>query len=703
MIGFGPVEHAVSSERKGAQRLSAVFPRLSGILNLDGRMPIVFSLSMCVGAVIYFALPFEPGFLWVLGASLLSLVLWRFWMNVRLVVLPVIMLAGTSAGMLAGKSATLRVTHASLQAALGPVMVEGWIEEIEPGSKGARLRLIVHAIDGLEAERTPKRIRVTHRLNLEVEAGRFVRCWAVLRPPPAPVMQGDYVFDRQAWYEGLGAVGYVQGRCRGGVLGLPDNLLDRWALKISKQRRQLAYYVNEAAGERAGGFAAAVSSGDRSFMAEADKDALRGSGLAHLLAISGLHMGIIGGLVYVMIWRGLALIEPLALRIPVRKPAAFVALSVSLVYLILSGASVSTQRAFIMALVFFGAILFDRAALSLRSLAIAMIIVVILAPWSVLTPGFQMSFAATGVLITTYEIWQRRRREEGRGLNGGVWFWSKSIVVTSLVTSLATVPFALYHFDRMAPLGLIANVFAMPIVSLVSAPLAGVALITGPFGLAEWPLRLFGWSLEAILWIADVFSDADTLSGSIGKQMPETSLALMSLALILGILVRGWLARWAVGGGLIGLGCLIWWATPGMTLHWAPSGDIFLVGSKNGVQRITFADGAGLAPLRYSDAAVTRDCERQVCHITHFGRKLVLIGEDQVFACIDIVQADMVFHADKGTSIQDVCGLPAIGFAQVRKTNGVSYRHLKDAFRLVSKPDCEARPWRTCPLQDQAS
>jgi competence protein ComEC len=701
VIGFGPVEHAVSSERKGAQRLSAVFHGLGRLIDLDGRKPLVFALFMCGGAATYFTLAFEPDLTVVIVLFLLALGIWRVCASRSGFVLTGLMLLGIVTGLLAGKLATVRVAHPTLQSALGPVMIEGWVEEVEPGGKGPRLRLLVHAIDGLDASQAPRHVRVTHRLSLEVEAGRFVRCWVVLRPPPAPVMRGDYTFDRQAWYEGLGAVGYVQGRCRGGTLGLPERQLDRLSLSIAKMRRQLAHYVYGAAGARAGGFAAAVSSGDRSFMAEADKEALRGSGLAHLLAISGLHMGIIGGLIYVMVWRGLALIEPLALRIAVRKPAAIAALSMSFVYLILSGASVSTQRAFIMALVFFGAIIFDRAALSLRSLAIAMIIVVVLAPWSVLTPGFQMSFAATGVLVMTYEVWQRRRREEGRGLNGGAWFWTKSIVVTSLVTSLATVPFALYHFDRMAPLGLIANVFAMPIVSLISAPLAGLALVAAPFGLADWPLRLFGWSLEAILWIAEVFSDADAVSGSVGKQMPEAALVLLSLALILGIIARGWRARAALGGGLIGLGCLVWWFSPGVILHWAPSGEVFLIGGREGPQRIAFADGVGLAPLRYSEAPVTGDCTQKMCRISHLGYEIVLIGEGQIRECSQIADADLVLWDDQAA--QSACRVQSVTFQKALQTNGLSLRHGKTGLIELKKPDCRARPWRTCPDPDYAS
>lgn len=198
-------------------------------------------------------------------------------------------------------------------------MIEGWVQSVEPGTKGNRLRLRVHAIAGVDTSDTPKFARVTHRLSLNVSPGRFVRCWSVLRPPPAPSLQGDYDFQRQAWFEQLGGVGYVQGRCRGGTLGAPVDLRAQLALKVASFRRKLAVYVNEKAGARGGGFAAAIVSGDRSFMSTTDQEALRGSGLAHLLAISGLHMGIVGGMIFLILKRVFAMIEPLALRIAVQK------------------------------------------------------------------------------------------------------------------------------------------------------------------------------------------------------------------------------------------------------------------------------------------------------------------------------------------------------------------------------------------------
>jgi competence protein ComEC len=221
--------------------------------------------------------------------------------------------------------------------------------------------------------------------------------------------------------------------------------------------------------------------------------------LPHILAISGLHIGIVGGLVFFMTQKALVLIEPLALRVPMQKPAAMTALIASLAYLVLSGASVSTQRAFIMSAVVFGAVLFDRAAISMRSFAIVMISVVLLQPESVMTPGFQMSFAASGALIATYEARSHRR----------------------------------------AGLGLVANLLAMPVVSFVSAPSAALALILTPFGLGDVGLRIFGYSLELVLAIAHWCTDLAPSKLSHPAAMPGGSMALFALALALVTTARG--------------------------------------------------------------------------------------------------------------------------------------------------------------------
>ncbi|MEM7637556.1 MAG: ComEC/Rec2 family competence protein [Pseudomonadota bacterium] len=649
--------------------------------------PLGFAIGMIVGTAWYFSIPFEPDVRVVWGLTIAVFAggwLGLKWQAPRGVMYAWILVCGLVFGVAAGSAATLRAQHATVEKAMGPVLVEGWVTDAQPSRTGVRLVLDIHAIDGLNASETPNTVRLTHILSLNTEPGRFVRCWAVLRPPPQPVIAGDYDFARQAWFSGLGAVGYVQGRCRGGALGAPRTWTRQADLQVAKWRRRLAQHVRAAAGDRAGGFAAALASGDRSFMPQSDQEALRAAGLAHLLAISGLHMGIVGGLVFLFVWRGLALVEPIALRVSVKKPAAMTALIACAVYLIISGASVSTQRAFIMSAVLFGAVLFDRTALSLRSLSIAMIAILVLAPWSVLTPGFQMSFAATGALIATYEGWQNLQRKRGLVRRKGVSFWLKSLVVTSTVSSFATMPFAMYHFDRVAGLGIFANLFAMPIISMVSAPLAALALLLAPLGGDSLALRLFGLSLEGVLKIAHVFAGFGEARWLTLPAMPPAALGWFAAAIAIYVTDLRALPK-AVSVMLI---CILagvtWHLSAKARIHFAPSGELFLEHASGAVDRIELRNGPGLPPLRFIDAPISQVCE--------IGTPCILQSE-----WVTIVYADNTI-VEEGLQVTSPIGTvkTRIPWSDVIQENGVTLERRRDGFVKRDKPACGHRPWRAC-------
>lgn len=666
---------------------------------------LVMALSLAGGAASYMTMAAEPPLTALLPATGAALLAWLAARRTRWagILVPLVLVAlGVAGGALAGKLRAMSVAAPSVAAPTGPLMLEGWLTEIEAGASGPRLRIDVSAIGGWANEAVPRTVRVTHTNSLQVAPGRFVRCRVVLRPPPAPELAGDYDFRRQAYFEGLGAVGYVQGRCRGGAVGAPDDTLRRAGLAVQGWRRRLAEHVTRAAGERAGGFAAAMATGDRSFLAPEDRDALRGSGLAHLLAISGLHIGIVGGLVYLLVRRGLALIEPLALRIAVQKPAAAAALFASASYLVVSGASVSTQRAFIMAAVFFGAILFDRAALSIRSFSIAMILVVLTQPESVVGPGFQMSFAATGALIATYEAWTRRRRDDPAPARRGLVFGAQSLAVTSLVASMATAPYALFHFGRVAPLGLAANLLAMPVISLVTAPAAALTLVLAPFGFGDFGLRLMGYSLEVVLAVAHAFDGAEMpgWSDRLGA-MPVPAMLALTGALVLASVLRG---AWRAAGGLAGtlLAAALWVAAPPLALHLSASGDVYIRAASGSVERIAFTDGDALGPLRFSDLAPGRDCsDGAACAFDLPGGRLWLgAGPPGEADCAGTDR--MLWVSPPGTGagpdreLQAACpGLAHLPFQRVADEGGISFRS-RDPLRPPGPNPCRPRPWAPC-------
>lgn len=662
---------------------------LSGLVSIDAR-PLMLSFAVCGGAGFYFALHEEPdpAALWALtGITLLLLLAARRWLHFDTPVALFTVLFGLSAGMAAASLRTHQVAAPVLTENLGPVMVEGWLQEVEPGIRGPRLLIRPHSISGLSHEATPHLIRLTHTSLLEVSPGRFVRCWAMLRPPPGPSMHGEYDFRRQAWFERLGAVGFVQGRCRGGALGAPSGLVGQTTLWIGSLRRNLAIDVRDAAGEQAGGFAAALVSGDRSFMRAEDAEALRNTGLAHLLAISGLHLSIVGGLVFLLAKRTLVFIEPLALRVPVQKPAAIIAFLACFAYLIISGASVSTQRAFIMAAIVFAAIIFDRAAISLRTFAIALLAVVLTQPESVVTPGFQMSFAATGALIAAYEAWRNRRTNTGNRL-GPIGFSWASILVTSLVAGLATMPYALFHFDRASPIGFAANLVAMPVVTFLSAPAAAMAFLLAPFGESDIGLRLFGYSLELVLSIAHYFQRFSHETGYSVHSMPPLALVLASLGIAAAIATNG-LARLTLAGTLLVIGLVIWEMSPRFLAHWSPSGEIFYATEGGDIERRRLMKGNGLSPLRFTEVKAS-SCQQPVCDVPAPEGIFRLVAGDNPQVCL---------LNQKVPPATEDCGTGAVlnwSWKDVKSTGGVTARIKAGEITILSPPACGQRPWHPC-------
>jgi competence protein ComEC len=240
-----------------------------------------------------------------------------------------------------------------------------------------------------------------------------------------------------------------------------------------------------------------------------------------------------------------------------QKAAAIVALSAGLGYLMLSGATVATQRAFVMMAVAFTAVLLDRPAISLRGLALAAAVVLAIRPVSLTDVGFQMSFAATAALVAGYEEVRRRRQirraamEEHRRTVGR---WRRvakfaglylgGLVFTSLIAGVATAPYSAYHFNRAAPFGLPANRAAVPVMGLVFVPAAIAAGVLSPVGLSRPPLWLMGEGIEWVLIAAHRISD---LPGSV-RPVPVGPTVILPLMTLGGLWLFLWRGRWRLAG-----------------------------------------------------------------------------------------------------------------------------------------------------------
>jgi competence protein ComEC len=270
--------------------------------------------------------------------------------------------------------------------------------------------------------------------------------------------------------------------------------------------------------------------------------AIRDSGLAHLLAISGLHIGLVAGILFIGVRAMLALVGPLALRYPFKKWAAATAIAGALAYALIAGSTVPTQRAFLTVGLVLAAVMLDRRGLSIRLVAWAALAILIVQPESLLGPSFQMSFAAVTALIASYEVISERRRYDDYG-NSTLPPWLRKaglyligVALTTLIAGIATAPFAVFHFNRFADYGLAANLLAVPVTAMWVMPSAVVAFLLMPFGMEGLALASMGWGVDVIIKVAETVAGWDG-AVTLVSAMPTAALC----AIVLGGL---WLALW---------------------------------------------------------------------------------------------------------------------------------------------------------------
>ena len=512
-------------------------------------------VAIGLGIAVYFALASEPP-PWlgvaILGFAALFALAGRRQPAALLLGLAALVVGG---GFTAAQLRTAQVAQPMLGGEIGPVPVTGQVVSREPrgeGGRGPRLILQHLEIARLAPEETPARVRLraTAKDPAAVAPGDWVEVLAVLRPPPPPAAPGAFDFARQLYFRGIGGVGYAVGHLEGAdppaVAGAPG-WRERAALAINGVRARVTARIRAALPGTPGAVAAALITGERAAIPEPVIEAMRGSGLAHLLAISGLHVGLVTAILFFGLRTLLALVPPLALAWPIKKWAAVAAALGALCYLLLAGATVPTQRAFIMVLIVLTGVVLDRTAISLRLVAWAAGLILLLTPEALLSASFQMSFAATTALVAAYEALRRRRDrlgiERAPGLRPALYLGG--VALTSVIAICATAPFAVYHFNRFATFGLIANLLAVPLTAFWIMPWAVAALLLMPFGLEALALVPMGWGLELLVaW-------ARMITGWPGAVVPVAAMAPWGLALVaLGGL---WLCLWSRPWRLAGL------------------------------------------------------------------------------------------------------------------------------------------------------
>jgi len=472
------------------------------------RWTLWLPVALGTGIGLYFALPFEPAWPWAVVAAGLALIAGAASTGVGAAGrVCLALIAAASLGFAAAKVRTELVHAPVLPRQIGPVGIDARVVEAEPRGNGSRMILQPVRIGRLKPEQTPALVRVSVRARSAVPVpGSWLHVTAVLMPPPGPTMPGDYDFGRWAFYQRIGAVGYLYGRPKPIAPLRADHWYEGMSAALERLRGRMTARIREVLPNSNGAIAAALITGERSDVDPDDEVAYRYSGLTHVLSISGLHLALAGGFFFWTIRALFALFPVIVLRFPVKKWAAVGALAGATFYLLISGCEAPAVRSYIMLAMMFLAILFDRPALSMRAVALAATIIMLFAPESLTAPGCQMSFACVIGLIALAEWAQARRAkisgEERKTLLARLWRYGVGIVAVSTVAGLASAPIAIFYFDRAAQYGLVSNLAAEPVVGVVIMPAATAAMVLMPFGLDRWPLIVMGWGVDAMTAIA---------------------------------------------------------------------------------------------------------------------------------------------------------------------------------------------------------
>jgi competence protein ComEC len=635
------------------------------------RWPLWVPVGVGSGVALYFALPNEP-WRWA-GAVLMTLfVLLGFAWRRRTVACAVACgLAALFCGLAVAQWHAVEAAAPVLERTLRNVTVTGVIEAIAPTARGGRLTIRVQEITRLSAAGTPRKVRVTAtRLPPGLKPGTPVQLRATLSPPPEPAMPGAYDFQRRAWFEQLGGVGFATGRISPLAAAADTtsaSVLTRWVGQpVASLRSIVEARIALALDGTARGLALALIIGERGVVPEPVTQALRDSGLAHLLAISGLHLGLVAGFVFLLVRGGLALAPSVALRQPIKKWAAGVAVVAAFGYLLLAGAPVPTQRAFVMTGLLLLAVMIDRVGISMRLVGWAALVVLFLQPESLPGASFQMSFAAVVALVAVYEGLGARLRPlaGGAGSLHRVGLYIAGVALTSLVAGLATAPFALFHFDRFALFGLVANMLAVPIAALWVMPCAVAALLLMPLGLEALALVPMGWGLDIIVAIAEL------VAGWPGAVLRVAGLPVFGLGLI--VLGGLWLAIWQRGWRFAGLPFVLGGiATAGLAVppDLLVTGDGRLMGYRDGdtlyvssAQTDPFARDiwmhrSGTADwVTFDDGVDAMACDGIGCLLRRDGRIIAFVTDERSLE-EDCRAADIVIAA---VSVQRNCAQPSV-------------------------------------------
>jgi competence protein ComEC len=511
----------------------------------SGRFALWFPVFMGAGVLAYFSLRFEPPGWWgaaVAAPALAVAVFGRGWL--RLAALPV---AAMALGFASGQFATAREPPIETGLPVRATVVTGTVRAVEILPEGRRITLeSVRLDDAAEPLRRDVRIRLRKTDDGGLATGDTVRVRALVRPPAPPAYPGGWDLQRDAFFAGLGGSGFALNPAERVVQAAPNAPLRL----IQLLRETIAQRVTAVVPGAAGQICVTLLTGAQTGIPEAEHQAFRDSGLAHLLAVAGLHIGIVMTFFLTLARRGFALSVHASLFWPTKQLAGVIAVVAGGAYMVLTGMHVPIMRSFTMACLMTVALVAGRNPVSLRGLGLAGVVLMVLSPQEVPGVSFQMSFSAVLALISGYEALRPWLRQ----LHGKHWsrrFASHlaALALTSFLAGTASAPYGAYHFGHIQLYYVIANMVAVPLTAFCVMPAGLIALFLMPIGLDWLALVPMGWGARAVVWVAQTTASWPAATLDV-PHMPAWGLAVVSVGL-------AWLGLWRSRIRLVGSAAIV--------------------------------------------------------------------------------------------------------------------------------------------------
>jgi competence protein ComEC len=662
-------------------------------------VPVAFG----AGIAIYFAADHEP-VLWVAATTAVLFIAGAFPLRRHRLFPAAVLLAAAAAGFAVATWKTARIGHTVLARPLYAVELSGFVETRDIRERTDRFVLRVTQMESPQSEVELTRVRLSVRKGMAPDVGSFVQLKARLLPPLAPVRPGSYDFSRDMFFQGIGASGFVMGAIKtvappqaGGLglhyaaimQGLRDTIDARIRTRLEGDERAIA---------------TALLTGRRDAITSDVNDAMFVSGLGHVLSISGYHMAVVAGVVFFIVRAGLALIPALTVSHPIKKWAAAAAFVAAAFYLLLSGAEVATQRSFFMTAVVLIAVMVDRRAITFRTLAVAALIVLAIAPEALVHPSFQMSFAATLGLVVLVQIGMPRLfATPDSSATARIALWGgrelATLLLASLVAGFATTPYAAFHFHRVTPYGVIANLAAMPVVSALVMPAGLFGLLATPFGFDGPCWWLMGIGID---WMVVVAQWVGRLPGAVGRIAAFGIGPLIAASL--GIIVMGLLRtplRWS-GAALLSAAVLWALMTPQPDVLISGDGRNVAVRGRDGRLHVMrsgkdafllkewLAADADARPPTDSSLADGVSCDELGCVVPMADGRFVALTLRSEALADDCARAALIVTARQAPSS---CAASVIGRDRLQHQGGLMLRQAAGFSIEPTRPRGTNRPW----------